>query len=460
MANVITRETISATTTSTSSPPVSSGARERMHNHSTPAPIGSGGVAAILLARRGARKTTAVPVHVSVRVSVPLRTQLPPNVTADSSPKTFPPPWPAEGAVTEIPEHLLKRSRERRAALGLSSDEGGGDAPATPAAAAPAASAAVEPAGASTPAVPPPPAPPAVVAPPPPPPPEYVQAAMRRKRIPYWALPVVALLPLWAFIYQWSLTPPSATISGPLAEGEAIYTANCASCHLPTGAGDSAGGIGRQLSNGEVLLTFPDIADQISFVMTGSDPYIGKPYGDPDRPGGPQIGKAGHAAVGGHPHRRGDQRGRLLRARSCSPVRILCPQAARPRVPPRRPKRPAEADGCVVRPPRGARGRRRSRGGGDRVLARVGRSRRPRRGEEDVPARKDLRRRAHSPRGAPAPRHGSRRTSRRLPPVRRPARPRPWHHARARVARASRSSRRSGTSFDGAISTRWSPRSR
>ena len=124
--------------------------------------------------------------------------------------------------MTEIPEHLLKRSRERRAALGLSSDEGAGDAPATPAAAAPAASAAVEPAGASTPAVPPPPAPPAVVAPPPPPPPEYVQAAMRRKRIPYWALPVVALLPLWAFLYQWSLTPPSATISGPLAEGEEI----------------------------------------------------------------------------------------------------------------------------------------------------------------------------------------------------------------------------------------------
>ena len=30
----------------------------------------------------------------------------------------------AEAALTEIPEHLLKRSRERRAALGL-----GGDAP-------------------------------------------------------------------------------------------------------------------------------------------------------------------------------------------------------------------------------------------------------------------------------------------------------------------------------------------
>ena len=195
--------------------------------------------------------------------------------------------------MTEIPEHLLKRSRERRAALGLSSDEGAGDAPADPRRRCSGrvgcgrARRGLDPRGPS------PPAPPAVVAPPPPPPPEYVQAAMRRKRIPYWALPVVALLPLWAFIYQWSLTPPSATISGPLAEGEEIYTANCASCHLPTGAGNSAGGIGQQLSNGEVLLTFPDIADQISFVMTGSDPYIGKPYGDPDRPGGPRIGKAG-----------------------------------------------------------------------------------------------------------------------------------------------------------------------
>jgi mono/diheme cytochrome c family protein len=116
---------------------------------------------------------------------------------------------------------------------------------------------------------------------------------MRRKRIPYWALPVVALLPLWAFLYQWSLTPPSSAIAGPLAEGEELYTANCASCHLPTGDGSASGGIGQQLSGGEVLLTFPDIADQISFVMTGSDPYIGQPYGDPNRPGGPRIGKAG-----------------------------------------------------------------------------------------------------------------------------------------------------------------------
>lgn len=200
--------------------------------------------------------------------------------------------------MTEIPEHLLKRSRERREALGLSTGEGG----AAPAADAPAAapstepSTAVQPAAAATPAPARAAAAPAVAAPPPKPPPEYVQAAMRRKKIPYWAIPVVALLPLWAFIYQWSLTPPSQTITGPLAAGQELYTANCASCHLATGGGDAQGGIGFQLSNGEVLQTFPDFADQVDFVKTGSEPYIGKPYGNPDREGGQRIGKAGMPA--------------------------------------------------------------------------------------------------------------------------------------------------------------------
>ncbi len=203
--------------------------------------------------------------------------------------------------MTEIPEHLLRRSRERREALGLSS----GDAGATPPPAAPAdsggaasSSTAVEPVAAATPAPAPAAAAPSVVAPPPKPPPPYVEAALRRRRIPYWAIPVVALLPLWAFIYQWSLTPPTKAISGPLAAGEEIYVANCASCHLPTGAGDSAGGIGFQLSGGSVVQTFPDMADQVAFVESGSEPFIGKPYGNPDRPGGQRIGKAGMPAWG------------------------------------------------------------------------------------------------------------------------------------------------------------------
>ena len=45
----------------------------------------------------------------------------------------------------------------------------------------------------------------------------------------------------------------------------------------------------------------------------------------------------------------------------------------------------------------------------------------PRRREEAVPAREDLRRRPHAAGGAPAPRHGARRPARRLPALRRPA---------------------------------------
>ncbi len=214
--------------------------------------------------------------------------------------------------MTEIPEHLLKRSRERARHWGCHRESRGAATP-PPAAAAP-PSTEVAPAAAATPAPAAAAAAPAVVAPPPKPPPPYVQAALRRKRIPFWAIPVVALLPLWAFIYQWSLTPPTRAVTGPLAAGQELYVANCSSCHLPTGAGDSAGGIGFQLNNGSVLETFPDIEDHIAFVKSGSEPYIGKPYGNPDRPGGQRVGKAGMPALGADPHRPRDQRRRLLRA--------------------------------------------------------------------------------------------------------------------------------------------------
>jgi mono/diheme cytochrome c family protein len=98
-------------------------------------------------------------------------------------------------------------------------------------------------------------------------------------------MPVLALLPLWVFLYAGSLQPPEEEVSGPLAEGAAVYTA-CASCHGANGEG----GVGYQLSNGEVLLTFPKIEDQLSFVYTGNTPFDGKPYGAPDRPGGQRVG--------------------------------------------------------------------------------------------------------------------------------------------------------------------------
>ena len=40
------------------------------------------------------------------------------------------------------------------------------------------------------------------------------------------------------------------------------------------------------LHGGQAKLTFPNIQDQINWVKTGSAPFTGKKYGDPNRPGG------------------------------------------------------------------------------------------------------------------------------------------------------------------------------
>jgi mono/diheme cytochrome c family protein len=190
--------------------------------------------------------------------------------------------------VTEIPEHLLKRSRERRAALGLGGEAEGEPAPSSPAAttpattpdAAPAATAATGPAAraaAAAPASPPPPKPDSPV----------VAAYKARRRIPFWAMAALSLLPLWAFMYVRSLTEQAAAATGPLGEGAEVY-GGCASCHGATGGGGS----GYAFTNGEVLATFPHIEDQLRFVYYGTAAYniAGvASYGNPDRPGGPHL---------------------------------------------------------------------------------------------------------------------------------------------------------------------------
>jgi len=174
--------------------------------------------------------------------------------------------------VTEVPEHLLKRSKDRRTSL-----DGG-----TPAAdAAPAAeSAPVEKATASAAAAP------AAVAPAaaPEPVPPYVEAAIRRKKIPIWAIPVLAFLPLWAVMYIGGLSPAASGEPSQLATGATIYTANCAGCHGAAGGG----GVGRPMNEGNLVKTFPDIIGQLDFVWLGSNGIgpAGTPYGDPAREGG------------------------------------------------------------------------------------------------------------------------------------------------------------------------------
>jgi mono/diheme cytochrome c family protein len=185
--------------------------------------------------------------------------------------------------LTEVPDHLLARSRARRAALGLGGgDEGGGEA--APAAAS--AGTEVEPAGATAAARPAAAAPVEVAPKAPEPLAPYVEAAVRRKRIPVWAMPVLAFFPVWGVLYAQSLTPPETSEVSQLDAGAEIYASKCASCH----GGSGAGGVGRKLSEGEVLKTFPTIEQQLEFVKVGSDGFLGQPYGDPDRDGGAHIG--------------------------------------------------------------------------------------------------------------------------------------------------------------------------
>lgn len=185
--------------------------------------------------------------------------------------------------MTEVPEHLLARSRARRGALA-----GGGDAaPAAPEA----AGGAVEPAAAAAaPAAAPASAAPAATATAvkePEPLPPYVEAAVNRKKIPYWAMAVLAFLPLWAILYAQTLTAPPVTAETQLVAGAAVFSGKgCAGCHGATGGGGS----GRQLSDCQVIKTFPYIEQQLEFVKLGSAGFEGQVYGNPDREGGAHVG--------------------------------------------------------------------------------------------------------------------------------------------------------------------------
>jgi mono/diheme cytochrome c family protein len=185
--------------------------------------------------------------------------------------------------LTEIPEHLLRRSRERRAALGLGGEGGGeGEAPppagSGPAGAVPARTGAPAPArtaAASAPAVV---VEPVVV---------YVPPAPKgphKSKVPIWVLPVLAAIPLWAALYPGAFgNHTKATTTDPLVIGSTVFhSVGCAGCHGANGEG----GVGPALHGGQAKLTFPNVQDQINWVKTGSAPFAGKKYGDPNRPGG------------------------------------------------------------------------------------------------------------------------------------------------------------------------------
>jgi mono/diheme cytochrome c family protein len=171
--------------------------------------------------------------------------------------------------LTEIPEHLLKRSRERRAALGL-----GGDAPAD----APAESAGTPAATPAPAAATPAPRPAAPVEEPKPEPPKpdpyYIQAAKRRRKVPFWAMPVLVAMPLWGYVFVRTLEPPPAGETDPFVLGTEVYS-RCSSCHGATGGGGSGPGF----VDGAVQETWPDWRDHAMWVRLGSEGWPGDTYG-------------------------------------------------------------------------------------------------------------------------------------------------------------------------------------
>jgi hypothetical protein len=94
---------------------------------------------------------------------------------------------------------------------------------------------------------------------------------------------VLAALPIWVFIYMEAMSPVKQGATGALAVGAQVFN-TCSACHGHGGEG----GTGYKLNDGEVLKTFPKLEDQVKFVFNGS-PGVGKPYGDPNRPGGQRI---------------------------------------------------------------------------------------------------------------------------------------------------------------------------
>ena len=186
------------------------------------------------------------------------------------------------GALVEVPEHLLQRSRDRRKDLGATTgDEPAAEVPPSETTAAPAVAESQAPAAAAGPSLPELPD----LEPEPEPQPEpvkpWVQAALSRKKIPMWAVPVLIFLPFWAIIFAGTLESPEHD-SEIIALGREVYddSGGCAGCH----GAEGGGGVGPALSNGEVMATFSDWRDHVIWIVDGSPAQPGTPFGDKNEP--------------------------------------------------------------------------------------------------------------------------------------------------------------------------------
>jgi mono/diheme cytochrome c family protein len=107
----------------------------------------------------------------------------------------------------------------------------------------------------------------------------YVQAAKNRRRVPYWAMPVLAMMPLWGYVFVRTLEPPPSGETDPFVLGAEVYT-RCSSCH----GGGGEGGAGPAFADGAVQESWPDWRDHAMWVRLGSDGWPADTYGANDTP--------------------------------------------------------------------------------------------------------------------------------------------------------------------------------
>jgi mono/diheme cytochrome c family protein len=109
-----------------------------------------------------------------------------------------------------------------------------------------------------------------------------VEAYNKRRKIPIWAMPVLAMLPVWAYVYVGTLSPPPEGPS-PSELGTELYVGACAGCH----GGGGGGGTGPAFTNGAIYETWPSFEDHFEWVRLGSTGWTeanGGTYGATDKP--------------------------------------------------------------------------------------------------------------------------------------------------------------------------------
>lgn len=82
-------------------------------------------------------------------------------------------------------------------------------------------------------------------------------------RVPFWAVPVLVAVPVWAWVYVGTLSPAEPSASATI--GADVYAAQCAACH----GSEGQGGTGPAFGDGAVFETWPSFEDHIEWVQLG-----------------------------------------------------------------------------------------------------------------------------------------------------------------------------------------------